>query len=39
VEKALERAEIFTAYLLIPEDNMNTILKHEWTKESLNPFP
>ena len=31
-------AEVFAAYLLIPEDKLNVLLKEEWIKESLNPI-
>ncbi|MCD6549946.1 ImmA/IrrE family metallo-endopeptidase [bacterium] len=32
-------AEVFAAYLLIPEDKLNILLKEEWIKESLDPIP
>ena len=31
-------AEVFAAYLLIPEDKLNILLKEEWMKESLDPI-
>jgi Zn-dependent peptidase ImmA (M78 family) len=34
-----KEAEVFAAYLLIPEDKLNEKLKEEWVKESLNPIP
>lgn len=36
--KEMEReAEVFAAYLLIPEEKLNEILKQDWVKES--PIP
>jgi len=32
-------AEVFAAYLLIPEEELNKILKEEWVKEHPNPIP
>jgi Zn-dependent peptidase ImmA (M78 family) len=32
-------AEIFAAYLLIPEEKLDNILKEDWVKESLDPIP
>jgi Zn-dependent peptidase ImmA (M78 family) len=32
-------AEIFAAYLLIPEEKLNKILKQDWVKECLDPIP
>lgn len=38
--KEMEReAEIFAAYLLIPEEKLNKILEEGWVQESLNPIP
>ena len=34
-----KEAEVFAAYLLIPEDKLNAILQQEWIKESPNPIP
>ncbi|HEC87093.1 MAG TPA: ImmA/IrrE family metallo-endopeptidase [Thermoplasmatales archaeon] len=34
-----KEAEVFAAYLLIPEDKLNVLLKEEWIKESPNPIP
>jgi len=34
-----KEAEVFAAYLLIPEDKLNAILQQEWVKESPNPIP
>jgi len=34
-----KEAEVFAAYLLIPEDKLNEILKEEWIRESPNPIP
>jgi len=34
-----KEAEVFAAYLLIPEEKLNEILNQEWVKESLNPIP
>ena len=31
-------AEVFAAYLLIPEDKLNAILNEEWVKDSLDPI-
>jgi len=33
-----KEAEVFAAYLLIPEDKLNEILQQEWVKESPNPI-
>ena len=33
-----KEAEVFAAYLLIPEEKLNEILKQEWVKESPNPI-
>ena len=33
-----KEAEVFAAYLLIPEDKLNAILQQEWVKESPNPI-
>jgi Zn-dependent peptidase ImmA (M78 family) len=32
-------AEVFAAYLLIPEEKLSAILKEEWVKDSLDPIP
>jgi len=32
-------AEIFAAYLLIPEEKLNKILKQDWVKDSPDPIP
>jgi Zn-dependent peptidase ImmA (M78 family) len=37
--KQEKEAEVFAAYLLIPEDKLDEKLKEEWVKESLNPIP
>jgi Zn-dependent peptidase ImmA (M78 family) len=34
-----KEAEVFAAYLLIPEDKLNEKLEEEWVKESLDPIP
>jgi len=34
-----KEAEVFAAYLLIPEEKLNEKLKEEWVKESPNPIP
>jgi Zn-dependent peptidase ImmA (M78 family) len=34
-----KEAEIFAAYLLIPEDKLNEKLREEWVKESPDPIP
>ena len=34
-----KEAEVFAAYLLVPEDKLNEILQQEWVKESPNPIP
>lgn len=34
-----KEAEVFTAYLLIPEEKLDEILKEEWVKEHPNPIP
>ncbi len=34
-----KEADIFAAYLLIPEEKLKPILKGEWFNESLNPVP
>jgi len=33
-----KEAEVFAAYLLIPEEKLNEILNQEWVKESPNPI-
>jgi Zn-dependent peptidase ImmA (M78 family) len=32
-------AEVFAAYLLIPEDKLNEKVREEWVEESPNPIP
>jgi Zn-dependent peptidase ImmA (M78 family) len=39
VRRQEREAEVFAAYLLIPEDKLNAILKEEWVKESPDPIP
>jgi len=34
-----KEAEVFVAYLLIPEDKLNEKLKEEWIKDSPDPIP
>jgi Zn-dependent peptidase ImmA (M78 family) len=34
-----KEAEVFAAYLLIPEDKLNEKLREEWVKESPDPIP
>ena len=34
-----KEAEVFAAYLLIPEDKLNAMLQQEWVKEYPNPIP
>jgi Zn-dependent peptidase ImmA (M78 family) len=34
-----KEAEVFAAYLLIPEDKLNEKLKEEWVEESPDPVP
>jgi Zn-dependent peptidase ImmA (M78 family) len=34
-----KEAEVFAAYLLIPEEKLNTLLKQDWVKESPDPIP
>jgi len=34
MRKHEKEAEVFAAYLLIPEDKLNELLKQEWVKES-----
>jgi Zn-dependent peptidase ImmA (M78 family) len=34
-----KEAEIFAAYLLIPEEKLNEKLKEEWVRESPDPIP
>ncbi|MEM3448063.1 MAG: ImmA/IrrE family metallo-endopeptidase [Nitrososphaerota archaeon] len=38
MRKQEKEAEIFAAYLLIPEEKLNEILKQEWVKESYDPI-
>jgi len=37
MRKHEKEAEVFAAYLLIPEDKLNELLKQEWVKESPDP--
>jgi Zn-dependent peptidase ImmA (M78 family) len=39
VRRQEKEAEVFAAYLLIPEDKLNAILKEEWVKDSPDPIP
>jgi Zn-dependent peptidase ImmA (M78 family) len=34
-----KEAEVFAAYLLIPEDKLNEILEQDWVKDSPDPIP
>ncbi|MCP8313121.1 MAG: ImmA/IrrE family metallo-endopeptidase [archaeon] len=34
-----KEAEIFAAYLLIPEEKLNAVLKEEWVRDSPDPIP
>jgi len=34
-----KEAEVFAAYLLIPEDKLSGKLREEWVQESLDPVP
>ena len=34
-----KEAEVFAAYLLVPEEKLNEILNQEWVRESPNPIP
>jgi len=34
-----KEAEVFAAYLLIPEDKLNEILQQDWVKEHPDPIP
>ena len=34
-----KEAEIFAAYLLIPEEELDKLLDEDWVKESPNPIP
>jgi len=33
-----KEAEVFAAYLLVPEEKLNELLNQEWVKESPNPI-
>jgi Zn-dependent peptidase ImmA (M78 family) len=33
-----KEAEVFAAYLLIPEEKLNELLNQDWVKESLDPI-
>jgi len=37
MRKHEKEAEVFAAYLLIPEDKLNELLEQEWVKESPDP--
>jgi Zn-dependent peptidase ImmA (M78 family) len=39
VKRQEREAEVFAAYLLIPEERLDSILKQDWVKESLDPVP
>jgi Zn-dependent peptidase ImmA (M78 family) len=39
VKEMEKEAEIFAAYLLIPEEKLNALLKEDWVKESPDPIP
>jgi len=39
VREKEREAEVFAAYLLIPEDKLKEILTQEWVKEHPNPIP
>lgn len=39
VKQQEREAEIFAAHFLIPEEELNTILKEEWVKDSSDPIP
>jgi len=34
-----KEAEVFTAYLLIPEDKLSEILQQDWVKGHPDPIP
>jgi Zn-dependent peptidase ImmA (M78 family) len=34
-----KEAEVFAAYLLIPEEELNELLNQDWVKESPDPIP
>jgi Zn-dependent peptidase ImmA (M78 family) len=34
-----KEAEVFAAYLLVPEEKLNAFLKQDWVKDSPNPIP
>jgi len=38
VRKKERGAEVFAAYLLIPEDKLKEVLNQEWVKEHSNPI-
>jgi len=38
IRKQEKEAEVFAAYLLIPEKKLNAILKEEWVKNSPDPI-
>lgn len=39
LRKQEREAEVFAAYFLIPEEELNAVLKEEWVKESTDPIP
>ena len=39
VRRKEREAEVFAAYLLIPEDKLKEIPNQEWVKEHPNPIP
>jgi len=39
VREKEREAEVFAAYLLIPEDKLKELLSQEWVKEHPNPIP
>jgi len=39
VKEMEKEAEVFAAYLLIPEEKLNALLQQDWVKESLDPIP
>jgi Zn-dependent peptidase ImmA (M78 family) len=39
VKEMEKEAEVFAAYLLIPEEKLNELLKQDWVEESPDPIP
>jgi len=37
--KQEKEAEVFAAYLLIPEEKLNELLKQDWVQNSPDPIP